>query len=672
MPQKTYSIFGAGPAGLYTAWRLLGGGTTRTVNAHDKQLKRGDTLELYDWGNYNFSDTHPGDRQPGGRICTWFYADDKTHSYVEMGGMRYAPWDARDLDQPDYTAPGHRLVSTVIERTGLDQFSVPFNITSNTLLYLRSRNIYAYDITSTSPVPYNADRYGSSGGASAGEGIVEDLAVQKNKTRAEWNKFYENGTIDVDPGEGAVFTKGALLRGIGYWNLMYDKLGSEGYDYAADAGGYTSNVINAHAAYSILNNDDFDPASRYATLTIGYSGMFGALFAAIVDLAATTGVKFDYLSNTRLHSILVKRGKGIEYAYATRQDPWRPAGRRRTDAAWLAMPRYSVELVAQGSRYAKVEDGDTDVLNHTKVRLYLESVIMQPSYKIGMFFGSPWWSETAQPPPPYPALLTGYVVTKDVVGALIEGGFPKPYCEALSKSNVYNSQYQSTTAFVKDVEAIVQNRLSVVEEALLLRCATRNTMGPSISDTPIRMAVYFGDNATAEHETAVYGMLASYDDEQYVDFWKTMELEPDQDRTIPTADDVQPLEGPRRVPERMERMLRKQLAELHFGPNSTYDMVPKPLESRFMDWSYPPFGAGYHVWAAHCNMGDVQQKIRKPTLLVDDFEVDADIFIVGSAYSDDQAWVEGAFCTAESVLNDFFAMDPIIDNANYPFISSSE
>jgi hypothetical protein len=71
-------------------------------------------------------------------------------------------------------------------------------------------------------------------------------------------------------------------------------------------------------------------------------------------------------------------------------------------------------------------------------------------------------------------------------------------------------------------------------------------------------------------------------------------------------------------------------------------------------------------------MGDGQQKIRKPTLLADDVGVDADIFIVGSAYSDDQAWVEGAFCTAESVLNDFFGIDPIIDDANYPFISSSE
>ena len=31
-------------------------------------------------------------------------------------------------------------------------------------------------------------------------------------------------------------------------------------------------------------------------------------------------------------------------------------------------------------------------------------------------------------------------------------------------------------------------------------------------------------------------------------------------------------------------------------------------------------------------------------------------FIVGSCYSFDQAWVEGAFCTAQSVLEDFFGV----------------
>jgi len=42
---------------------------------------------------------------------------------------------------------------------------------------------------------------------------------------------------------------------------------------------------------------------------------------------------------------------------------------------------------------------------------------------------------------------------------------------------------------------------------------------------------------------------------------------------------------------------------------------------------------------------------------------------VGEAYSNDQAWVEGAYCTAESVLNDFFGIKHIIDNVVYPFIA---
>ena len=55
------------------------------------------------------------------------------------------------------------------------------------------------------------------------------------------------------------------------------------------------------------------------------------------------------------------------------------------------MPRYAIDLVAQATRYEKT--GGLDLLNDQKVTLYLESVIMQPSYKIGMFFDSPWWAQ---------------------------------------------------------------------------------------------------------------------------------------------------------------------------------------------------------------------------------------------------------------------------------------
>jgi hypothetical protein len=107
-------------------------------------------------------------------------------------------------------------------------------------------------------------------------------------------------------------------------------------------------------------------------------------------------------------------------------------------------------------------------------------------------------------------------------------------------------------------------------------------------------------------------------------------------------------------------------ASLHYGDQASYTAIPEPLETKYMDWSLPPFNAGYHAYFSHYNIGDVQQKIRKPSSLVEG--KDSNIFIIGSTYSNDQAWVEGAFCTAESVLNDFFNIEKLIEDKEYPFI----
>src|ERR1700743_1198928 len=121
MKHKTYSIFGAGASGLYTAWRLLNG---ETIKAEDQEnlLQKGDTLELYEWGDYNFSKEHKGTREPGARVCTWHYKDNANNSYLEVGGMRYSDWDGNN----DASSGGHRLVTTVIKELGLDKYSVPF------------------------------------------------------------------------------------------------------------------------------------------------------------------------------------------------------------------------------------------------------------------------------------------------------------------------------------------------------------------------------------------------------------------------------------------------------------------------------------------------------------------------------------------------------------------
>jgi hypothetical protein len=669
MTTKTYSIFGAGAAGLYTAWRLLTGKPRGSKNKA-KLLDKGDVLELYDWGKYDFSKAHPGTREPGARVCTWHYRGDPAKSYVELGGMRYSEWDPKVPDTKTFTAPGHRLVTTVIAELGLDKYSVPFNESVNPLFYLRTKNMYLNDITSNQPAPYNVDDYGASSSPDTLFNIVEALAVTATsgpQTRTDWDNFYQDGRINVELPDESVFKKGDKLSDIGYWDLMFDQLGGEGYNYAADGNGYTSNVINWNSADAFNTNNEFTPGNQYNTLTTGYSGMFTALFDAIVKLCKDKGVDFKYYPDTRLHSVVAK-DEVIHYTYATRKKPWSSNGARTTDAAWLAMPRNAVDLVAQATRYIKT-DG-VDVLNHEKVQLYLDAAIMQPSYKVGMFFDEAWWLNTAQTPPPYPAPILGYVVTEAVIAQLKKEGFPAAWLKAMqgttAQSGIIGTPFSSIQDFITKVESLIGERLTVKQEQQLLAAAQRNTIGPSVTDTPIRQVVYFGNNAQDQSGTAVYGMLASYDDEMFTSFWRELELGPERSRQIPESADTQPLEGPRIVPDRMVKMLRKQLAELHFGPNSNYSNVPKPLEARYMDWSLPPFNAGYHAWAAHYDIADVQQKIRKPSQLV--AGVDANIFIVGEAYSNDQAWVEGAYCTAESVLNDFFGVEPIIDNRNYPFI----
>ena len=655
MKNKTYSIFGAGAAGLYTAWRLLDG-TAKDEKDSPKQLSKGDTLELYDWGQYDFSEANPGTRAAGARICTWHYQNDKSKSYLELGGMRYSEWDGTPQGE------GHRVVTTVISQLGLDKYSVPFNEATNPLFYLRTKNMYLNDITSTNQAPYNVDHFGAASSPDNGFTTVEGVAVTSTSgptTRREWCSFFQHGRINIDMPETSIYKKGDLLKDIGYWNLMFDQLGSDGFNYTADGNGYTSNVINWNAAVALEANNEFTPGTEYKTLTTGYSAMFNALFEAIVTLAKQKGVQLEYHPNTRLHSILGGEGQ-INYTLATREQPTKKSSSRTTDAAWLAMPRNSIDLVAQATRYEDTQG--LDVLNHQKVQLYLESAIMQPSYKVGMFFDKPWWTDSY-----YPPQLTSYEVTEDVLKALAKQGFPEAYLKAMAgDTDLVEKPYASTQVFVKTVEHLIRERLTVVQEEQLLAAAQRNTIGPSVTDLPIRQVVYFGNNALDQTGDKVYGILASYDDETFTSFWQELELGPGAERKIPISDNVQPLIGPRKAPPGMVKMLRRQLAAVHFGPQSDYSMVPDPLDTTYMDWSLPPFNAGYHAYAGHYSVGDVQQKIRKPSQLIEG--ADVNIFIVGEAYSNDQAWVEGAYCTAESVLTDFFGMTPIIDDKNYPFI----
>src|SRR5258708_33413643 len=178
-----------------------------------------------------------------------------------------------------------------------------------------------------------------------------------------------------------------------------------------------------------------------------------------------------------------------------------------------------------------------------------------------MFFDEAWWLNAT-----YPAPIVAYVITDGVLQQLKGKGFPARCLKALQSQ--LGQPIESTSGLLAAAETAIGERLTVKQEQQLAAAAARNTIGPSITDTPIRQVVYFGNNAQDQSGKPVYGMLASYDDESYTSFWRELELGPEQQEHIPTSADTQPLEGPRIVPKRMIKMLRKQLAELHFGPSS--------------------------------------------------------------------------------------------------------
>lgn len=169
--------------------------------------------------------------------------------------------------------------------------------------------------------------------------------------------------------------------------------------------------------------------------------------------------------------------------------------------------------------------------------------------------------------------------------------------------------------------------------------------GHSITDLPMRQCYYFGTDP--ENNNSM--LLGSYGDMDTQTFWKALTDDPllFKVRAAKSAsllelhqlDDVQ-------ATQLMVDELMNQLRELH-GPEVT---IPDPYVTYFKDWTDDPFGAGYHAWKAGFSVEKVMPYMRKP---IDNEK----IHIIGEAYSDQQGWVEGAFCEAEKMLREHFGLN---------------
>lgn len=586
-----YVIVGAGAAGLYTAYRLLASGT----------LNEGDTVKLFEWS-----------KRPGGRIYTYRFPDSvyppgtqPNGLYCEFGGMRFAVDKDNFPYQPTKITEGHVLVQQMIIALNLQNKVVPFQQSKNRMYYLRGKNVYEDNIDPADlPYNFNSDfcRFLVDNKVSlpyTADNILGAIARVfapglggENADRAAWCSYYAAGTVDA-AGATTSFPAGTTVSNIGYWNLLYDQLGDEGFDYAADGTGYTSNVINWNAADAMQANNDYGSGSPYMRLDGGYSLLFEKLAKQITALAARypgSGIFYDH----RLMSLAESQTDNTTICTFVRHQ----ASECRTstvaaDVLFLALPRRGLEMVAEHC-------DSTYLLNADRMKYFMESALDQPAIKVVMVFDQAWWTQA-------------------------------------------NCQYRP--------------KLMAPDNAPNAPTA-QWVGGDTITDLPLRMIYYFANNIPGGPGAngGPYVLLASYDDMNYAGFWHELEIT----GPYPTAPSLmyQPLTGPTSVPiaSPMGGLLLKQLADVHGMPIAN---MPAPTAIYFQDWGQDPFGGGYHGWASHYNICDVMDRIRAPYQKVLPGNGTRQTYIIGSCYSFDQAWVEGALCTAESVLQEFIGLSPL-------------
>ncbi|KAK7590785.1 hypothetical protein V9T40_002398 [Parthenolecanium corni] len=548
-------IVGGGPAGLYTAWRLS-----------SKSGRPNESTAIFEWSA----------KRLGGRIFT------KTFQYgqhLELGGMRFTE--------------EHKVLQKVLTMLNLTHHIVNFTMTSDRLYYIRGEHIYGSRI-SYRGVPYKTDvpEYSRMDPTQLFEKIADRVIGGNQPGNAEeWCRFYDNATLPSSF-NSTIYKAGDVIGNIGYWNLLMDQLGSEAFQYLADAGGYTANVINQNAAQAVHRNSEFGNGVKFKTLDRGYS--------LLIDKLANESLK---------QSVKIFRGQRLThfhwdakvkkfYSTFVQYDENGTSTSNQTvvtsDTLFLCMPKNSIDLIHENdvANSSSWPHSELKVLKNSRGKYFIESIIQQPAYKIGLLYNTSWWLNATFPP-----------------------NLNKLYLERKTENLNY---------------------------------------GPSITDLPLRQIYYMGDNRMG-YKLQYFSILASYDDTHFPKFWRGLELTPQQVATKPTSEDLQPLSQGTKVPENMLQMVQKQLNLVHF--NTTEMKVPKPIDGYFMNWDLNPFQAGYHAWKPHYKLAEAQYYMTRPGE-----EVGVPLFVAGSAYSNIQGWVEGAFDTAESILVDKFGLPPLTEN----------
>ena len=372
------AIIGAGASGLYSAYRLV------TPNGSDATLPA-DQVQIFDMSH-----------RIGGRLESVHLPGMKLVG--ELGGMRYLS--------------SHRILATLIEqvfKNELTSIDFPMGDDAHLIAYLRKQRLRINSWVdaqergkrlNTNYILNNKDR-----GFSASqlfnrivyEVLMADPWFVKNfpgkatnpskynyqftLTSRDWNEVKPNLTYHFD---GPY--RGNKVNDIGFWNLIKDRISQEGYNFLADAGGYYSNTINWNAAeaFPYMVGDFSISGSNYKTIENGFDKIAYALAQEYLrhDGAAIW-------TENKLMNFRRSKEKGLRYELKFLHLPTLTKWSAFANNIILAMPRRSLELLDQYNFFF-------DAHRQPLLRHNIESVMMEPSYKILLGFEYPWWRDLGE------------------------------------------------------------------------------------------------------------------------------------------------------------------------------------------------------------------------------------------------------------------------------------
>jgi monoamine oxidase len=367
------AIIGAGVSGLYSAYRLV------TPNGSDTPMS-GDQVQIFDL-SHRIGGRLESVKLPGMKIIG------------ELGGMRYMS--------------SHRIVATLIEQVFKKELSsIPFPMgdDAHLLAYLRKQRlkINSWEEAqqkgkrlNTRYILNNKDR-GFSANQLFNRIVYEILmadpwfvknfpgkAANPSKynytftlTLRDWDMVKPNLTYHF---EGPY--NGKKVNDIGFWNLIKDRISQEGYNFLADAGGYYSNTINWNAAeaFPYMVGDFSNAGSAYKTIETGFDQIAYALANEYLQQEGSAIWMENKLMNFRR-----SKEKPSRYELMFMHVPTLTKWKAYADNIILAMPRRSLELLDQYNFFF-------DTQKQPMLRHHMDSVIIEPSYKILMGFEYPWW-----------------------------------------------------------------------------------------------------------------------------------------------------------------------------------------------------------------------------------------------------------------------------------------